>query len=157
MEDALYLAKLCKQVYLIHRREEFRASAVTVDAVMKNEVITFIPNTQVKEIRGENKVSSVLLADKAGKEKELMTDAVFVAVGLKPENEIFASQITLEDGYIKAGEDCKTNLPGVFVAGDTRTKLLRQLVTAAADGAVAATQAAAFLQEQLELQPLKKE
>ena len=86
-----------------------------------------------------------------------MTDAVFVAVGLKPENEIFASQITLEDGYIKAGEDCKTNLPGIFTAGDTRTKLLRQLVTAAADGAVAATQAAAFLQERPELQPLKKE
>ena len=157
LEDALYLAKLCKKVYLIHRREEFRASAVTVDAVMKNEVITFIPNTQVKEIRGENKVSSVLLADKTGKETELMTDAVFVAVGLKPENEIFAFQITLEDGYIKAGEDCKTNLPGIFAAGDTRTKLLRQLVTAAADGAVAATQAAAFLQERPELQPLKKE
>ena len=68
-------------------------------------------------------------------------------MGLNPENDAFAGQITLEDGYIKAGEDCKTNLPGVFAAGDTRTKFLRQLVTAAADGAVAATQAESYLRK----------
>lgn len=145
--DALYLARFCKKVYLIHRRNEFRASGITVEKVMKNKTIIFIPDTQVKEIRGENKVSSVLLTEKSGKETELVLDAVFVAVGLNPENDAFAGQITLEDGYIKAGEDCKTNLPGVFAAGDTRTKFLRQLVTAAADGAVAATQAESYLRK----------
>ncbi len=147
LDDALYLARLCQKVYLVHRREEFRASAVTVDRVLKNERISFIPNTQVKEIRGEGKVSSVLLINRDGKETELSVEAVFIAVGLKPENEAFAPQVELEDGYIKAGEDCLTNLPGVFAAGDTRTKLLRQLVTAAADGAVAAVQAETYLRE----------
>ena len=148
LDDALYLAKICKKVYLVHRREGLRASAVTVHAVMKNEKIVFIPNTQLGEIRGENRVESVLLVEKSGKETVLPVDAVFIAVGLNPHNEIFSDQIELEDGYIKAGEDCKTNLSGVFVAGDTRTKFLRQLVTAAADGAVAAAQAAAYLQEE---------
>lgn len=148
LDDALYLARICQKVYLVHRREEFRASAVTVDRVLKNERISFIPNSQVKEIRGEGKVSSALLVNRDGKETELSVEAVFIAVGLKPENEVFAPQILLEDGYIKAGEDCLTNLPGVFAAGDTRTKLLRQLVTAAADGAVAAVQAETYLREQ---------
>ncbi|MGI5896382.1 MAG: thioredoxin-disulfide reductase [Oscillospiraceae bacterium] len=148
LDDALYLAKLCKKVRLIHRRDAFRASAGTVERVLKNEVIEFIPNTQVKEILGENKVTAVQLVDKDGKETELATDAVFVAVGLKPDNGIFAPEVALsEDGYILADESCKTNVEGVFVAGDTRTKLLRQLVTAAADGAVAATQAANYLME----------
>ena len=148
LDDALYLAKLCKKVRLIHRRDAFRASAGTVERVLKNEIIEFIPNTQVKEILGENKVTAVKLVDKDGKETELTTDAVFVAVGLKPDNGIFAPEVALsEDGYILADESCKTNVEGVFAAGDTRTKLLRQLVTAAADGAVAATQAANYLME----------
>jgi len=148
LDDALYLAKLCRKVYLIHRRDAFRASAVTVNSVLSNEHIEFIPNTQVKEIRGDQRVSSVLLAGKDGTESELDVSAVFVAVGLEPKNDVLSDQIELENGYIAAGEDCRTNVPGVFAAGDTRAKLLRQLVTAAADGAVAATQASLFLQEQ---------
>ncbi len=148
LDDALYLAKLCRKVYLVHRRDSFRASAVTVDAVLKHEKIEFIPNSQVKQIRGGMKVESVILVDKQGNESERKVDGVFVAVGLQPENKEFAPEVTLDEaGYIVADESCKTNLPGVFVAGDTRTKLLRQLVTAAADGAVAATQAAQYLQE----------
>ena len=145
LEDALYLANLCSKVTLIHRRDSFRANAKTVKAVLSNEKIVFIPNSQVKEILGDNKVTSVKLTGNQG-EQMIETSAVFIAVGFNPNNGAFASQIKLsEEGYIIADESCKTNLEGVFAAGDTRTKLLRQLVTAASDGAVAASQAANYL------------
>lgn len=150
VEDALYLANLCEKVYLIHRRDEFRASPITVESAKKESKIEFILNSQVKQVHGEERVGSVTLVDKDKKETELVVSGVFVAVGLKPKNAVLGNGLQLtEDGYIQAGEDCKTNLPGVFTAGDTRNKQLRQLVTAAADGAVAASNAAVYIRELL--------
>lgn len=144
LEDALFLANHCTTVHLIHRRDAFRGSAILVQAVEKRENIVLHYDTVVEEIQGENKVESLRLKNvQTGKETALAADGVFVAVGLMPDNEAFAGQVELDKaGYIVAGEDCRTSQPGVYAAGDTRTKAVRQIVTAAADGAVAALGAA---------------
>lgn len=147
LEDALFLSNNCRKVYLIHRREEFRAHKTVVEAVKARKNIELVLNYTVSEIRGTDAVESVLLAHTAnGPELELAVSGIFVAIGLDPNTKLFASQVELENGYIKAGENCHTNIPGVFAAGDVRTKELRQLITAASDGAVAAVEAAKFLQ-----------
>lgn len=144
LEDALFLANHCTTVHLIHRRDAFRGSAILAQAVEKRENIVLHYDTVVEEIQGENKVESLRLKNvQTGKETALAADGVFVAVGLMPDNEAFAGQVELDKaGYIVAGEDCRTSQPGVYAAGDTRTKAVRQIVTAAADGAVAALGAA---------------
>ena len=144
LEDALFLANHCTTVHLIHRRDAFRGSAILVQAVEKRENIVLHYDTVVEEIQGENKVESLRLKNvQTGEETALAADGVFVAVGLMPDNEAFAGQVELDKaGYIVAGEDCRTSQPGVYAAGDTRTKAVRQIVTAAADGAVAALGAA---------------
>lgn len=144
LEDALFLANHCTTVHLIHRRDAFRGSAILVQAVEKRENIVLHYDTVVEEIQGENKVESLRLKNvQTGEETALAVDGVFVAVGLMPDNEAFAGQVELDKaGYIVAGEDCRTSQPGVYAAGDTRTKAVRQIVTAAADGAVAALGAA---------------
>ena len=129
LEDAIYLAGICEKVYLIHRRTEFRAQKHLVSKIGD------IANPL--EIRGEMRVNALALDNG----ETLSVDAVFVAIGLAPENELFADFVTLSDGYIAAGDDTHTSTAGVFAAGDTRTKTLRQIVTAAADGAVAAPEA----------------
>lgn len=140
LEDALYLANICKKVYLVHRRDEFRAVKHLADRVINNGNIEIMYSAVPVEIKGESKVSSVVLQNKAdGSITELNAEGVFVAIGLKPDNERFKNIIELENGYIKAGEDCRTSEKGIFAAGDTRTKSLRQIVTATSDGAVAAT------------------
>lgn len=140
LEDALYLANICKKVYLVHRRDEFRAVKHLADRVINNGNIEIMYSTVPVEIKGESKVSSVVLQNKVdGSITELNAEGVFVAIGLKPDNERFKNIIELENGYIKAGEDCRTSEKGIFAAGDTRTKSLRQIVTATSDGAVAAT------------------
>ncbi len=144
LEDAIYLARICEKVYLIHRRDEFRAKKILVDAVKATEKIDIIYSAVPKEILGDMKVTSIVLDTKDG-ERELSTSAVFVAIGLEPENEIFSSLCELENGYIKAGDDTHTSKDGVFAAGDTRTKSLRQIVTAASDGAIAATEAEKYI------------
>ncbi|MBC8559244.1 thioredoxin-disulfide reductase [Fumia xinanensis] len=147
LEDALFLSNNCNKVYLVHRREEFRAHRTVVEAVKARENIQLTLNYTVSEIRGTNAVESILLRHTAGgPDKELAVSGIFVAIGLDPNTKLFASQVELENGYVKAGENCHTNVPGVFVAGDVRTKDLRQLITAASDGAVAAVEAAKFLQ-----------
>lgn len=140
LEDALFLANHCTTVHLIHRRDAFRGSAILVQAVEKRENIVLHYDTVVEEIQGENKVESLRLKNvQTGEETALAADGVFVAVGLMPDNEAFAGQVELDKaGYIVAGEDCRASQPGVYAAGDTRTKAVRQIVTAAADGAVAA-------------------
>ncbi len=138
LEDALYLANICKKVYLVHRRDEFRAVKNLVDRVLTNEKIEILYSHIPVQIKGENKVSSVVLQNQ-GEDVKVNVDGVFVAIGLKPDNERFENIVELENGYIKAGEDCKTSQIGIFAAGDTRTKSLRQIVTATSDGAVAAT------------------
>ncbi len=147
LEDALYLAGLCEKVYLIHRRDEFRAAPHEVQKTLSNPKVVPVYSTVVEEISGTAKVESIRVKNVATEEvSTIETAAVFVAVGLIPQNSILEGVLTLsEGGYILTGEDCKTNLPGIFAAGDTREKTLRQLVTAAADGAIAATAAAAYI------------
>ena len=149
LEDAMYLAALCKKVYLIHRRDTFRGASHEVKKVLNNEKIEIMYDTVVTEIGGTTKVEQILVQNvKTQEEKTVQTEAVFVSVGMIPQNAVFEGVINLsEDGYIETAEDCKTNIAGVFAAGDTRSKLLRQLVTAAADGAIAATSASAYLAE----------
>ena len=148
LEDALYLANLCQRVHLIHRREGFRGQQTLLDAVMAHEKIEIHTNRVPLEVMGETAVQAIRLRDtQSDMEETIETDAVFVAIGLSPDNAVFSPLIQLDDyGYILASEDCHTNVPGIFVAGDTRRKALRQIVTAASDGAIAATEAAAYLQ-----------
>ncbi len=147
LEDALFLANNCEKVYLIHRRDAFRASHILIDAVVKNPKIEIIYNSTVKAITGENSVSGVTVENKLDNQtRELDIAGIFIAVGLVPENQVFAEEITLDKtGYIVAGENCHTNVEGVFVAGDTRTKSLRQIVTAASDGAIASVEMSTYI------------
>ncbi len=147
LEDAVYLASICEKVYLIHRRDEFRGARHEVEKVLKNEKIEILYDTIPLSIDGNGMVETLKVQNvKTGEETVLNTSAVFVAVGLIPQNDILNGKVEMTEGYITADESCKTNVPGVFVAGDTRTKTLRQLVTAASDGAVAATAAAAYIE-----------
>lgn len=146
LEDALYLAEICEKVYLIYRRGALRVQSIEADRVLAHEKIEILYSSLPEKIYGEGRVQGVTLQRTDGGENyDLAVDAVFVAIGMEPENEIFADCIDLEDGYIKAGESCETNVPGVYAAGDTRTKHLRQIITAASDGAIAATAAAAYI------------
>ena len=144
LEDALFLANNCAAVHLIHRRDQFRGSRILVDSVLGRENIRIHYDSVVEEIFGEPNVEGLRLKNVVtGETSELRVAGVFVAVGLAPDNGAFAGQLELDPaGYIRAGEDCRTSLPGVFAAGDTRTKEVRQIITAAADGAVAALGAA---------------
>lgn len=145
LEDALFLSNLCSQVYLVHRRDQFRADQVTVQAALQRENITPLYSHQVVRVEGEGTVKSVILRGPEG-ERPFAVDALFVAVGLVPDNALFAGQLPTDAaGYFEADEQCTTPVPGVFVAGDCRRKPLRQVITAAADGATAAWQAANYL------------
>ena len=147
LEDALFLSNNCAAVHLIHRRDQFRGSSILAEAVKKRQNIHLHLNSVVEEITGEEKVAGARLRDvTTGEETRLELSGVFVAVGRAPDNAAFAGQLALDGaGYIQAGEDCRTNLAGVFAAGDTRTKEVRQIITAAADGAVAALGAANYV------------
>ena len=136
VEDAIYLAKICKKVYLVHRRDKLRATPVYWDSLKKNGV-EIVWNSTVKGILGDSKVTGVELENvKTGATSELSVDGLFVAIGRKPESSLFAGQLDMDKaGYIIAGEDTKTSLPGVYAAGDVRTKAFRQIITAASDGA----------------------
>ena len=142
VEDAIHLAGICKKVYLIHRRNQFRADAALVDELLAHDNVETKLCFTVSGIRGEDKLTGVELTSIDGSREELTTDALFVAIGLIPENDVFKDIVDLDDaGYVAADETCETSTPGVFAAGDCRTKDVRQLVTAAADGAVAAVAA----------------
>lgn len=139
-DDALILAGLANKVWLVHRSDDFRADAHTMQLVKQTGNIELLTHTEVASVNGNTGVQSVTLRNlQSGAVRDLAVSGVFIAVGSQPDNDVFAKEVSLDEGgYIIAGEDCKTNLPGVFVAGDTRTKTVRQIVTAAADGAVAA-------------------
>lgn len=145
--DAIYLSKICKKVYLIHRRDELRAAKSYFTELKKHDNIEFVWDSVVKEIKGSPMVSSCVLENvKTGETSELELDGIFVAVGTTPSTKLAEGVCELDErGFIKAGEDTKTSAPGVFAAGDCRTKLLRQVVTAVADGAIAATEAGEYL------------
>ena len=146
VEDAIYLCGMAEKVYLVHRRNEFRAEETLVNAAKAIENLEFVTPYVVKELTGEPKLSSVVLENREdGSEKELTVDGLFVAIGQEPATASFKDLVTLSGGYIEAGEDCRTNVPGIFAAGDGRTKKVRQLTTACADGAVAALAAVDFI------------
>ncbi len=144
--DALLLSKICEKVYVIHRRDTMRATKIYHEPLMKAENIEFKWNSTVKEFIYDQKIRGVRIEDKDGDVKELTLDGVFISIGRSPATELFKGQIELDDaGYIVADESTKTSVAGVFAAGDVRTKALRQIVTAAADGAVAAHFAEEYL------------
>ncbi|MBO4515631.1 MAG: FAD-dependent oxidoreductase [Lachnospiraceae bacterium] len=147
LEDAIYLARTSAKVYLIHRRDELRGTKVLQEELMAKENVEILYSHVVKEICGEDNVEKLLLEDvKTGEKKELPVKGVFIAVGIHPDSELVAGLADRDPaGYVLAGEDCVTSCPGIFAAGDVRKKPIRQVVTAVADGANAATSAGAFV------------
>ena len=137
---ALYLSRICEKVYLVHRRDALRATKVYHDPLLKAENVEFLWNSQIKEFVFEQKINGIKLENVQTKEvKSLTLDGVFICIGQAPATSLFKGQLNLdESGYIIADESTKTNIDGVFAVGDVRTKAVRQIVTAAADGAVAA-------------------
>lgn len=146
LEDALYLSDIASKVYLIHRRSEFKGEGTTVNRLKEKNNVEFILNHNVTKLNSDGKLESIEVTDIDGATKAIDVDGLFVAVGRMPENQAFADLVKLDDaGYIEAGEECHTNIEGVFVAGDNRTKNMRQLVTATSDGAIAAGEAVKYI------------
>lgn len=145
-EDALYLAALARKVYLIHRRDELRAAGILRQRVMENERIQVLWSTQVEALLGDGQLEGLAL--KGENKGELQADGLFIAVGTTPQAQLVQGALKLDaQGAIVTDERMRTELPGVYAAGDVRATPLRQVVTAAADGAVAATEAAKYLME----------
>lgn len=147
VEDAIFLARGCEKVYLIHRREELRAAKILQEAALSKENIIPVWNSVVTEITGENQVESIRIQNIETKaEEQLEIDGIFIAVGTEPNTEVFKNVAEMDEkGYIVAGEDCKTSVSGIFAAGDVRTKKLRQIITAASDGANAVASVQEYL------------
>lgn len=148
LEDAVYLARFCEKVYLIHRRDEFRGAASLQQQVLSSDKIQIIYDTTVEAINGSEAVESATIKNKkTGETSNLKLDGVFIAVGTAPNTASIAGLPELDErGYIIADETCETNVPGIFVAGDVRAKQLKQVITATADGANAITSAQRYLQ-----------
>ena len=149
VEDAIFLARICKEVYLVHRRHELRATKVLQDELFSLKNVTPVWDSVVEEIEGEDLVTAVRVKNRStGEERELSTNACFVAVGIRPSTELLDGLVRRnEAGYVETDEVGRTAAEGIFVAGDARKKRLRQIVTAVADGAVAATAADDYLTE----------
>lgn len=148
LEDAMYLADVAKKVYLIHRRNEFRGEDSSVRRLKAKKNVEYVLSSNVTELIGEDKLKGIEVENDQGKIRKIEIDGLFVAIGRIPANQIFAELIELDEaGYIMAGENCHTNVRGIFAAGDNRVKDVRQLVTAASDGAVAATEAVKYMSE----------
>ena len=152
VEDAIFLARGCEKVYLIHRRDELRAAAVLQKELMALPNVEVIWDTVVEKISGEDQVDSLLIKNvKTGEQKALLVDGVFVAVGIIPSGGLLQDLVDCDEkGYLIAGEDCATSRPGIFVAGDLRKKKLRQIVTAVSDGANAITSILDYLLNHVE-------
>lgn len=147
LEDALYMADIAQKVYLIHRRDNFRGEEMSVERLKEKGNVEFVYNSNVTKLVAEKRLKAIEVTNKLdGSVRTIELNGMFVAVGRVPENQNFAGLVQLDEaGYVKAGEDCHTSAPGVFVAGDNRAKALRQLVTATADGAMAATEAVKYV------------
>ena len=147
--DALYLARLCKKVYLIHRRDTLRATKVYHDTLFHTENIEFVPDSRVTALHGEDRLRGITLENlRSGTQTKLACDGLFVSIGRKPATSLVEGQLELDDqSYITADETTRTAIPGVFAVGDIRTKALRQIVTAIADGANAAHFAEEYLHD----------
>ncbi len=144
VEDAIYLSPLAKKVYIIHRRDEFRASLLLVERLKGFDNVEFVMESRVTKINGDDCVESVTV-DTKGDIYDIKTDALFVAVGTIPASDLIGNTITTHNGFIITDETMATNIPGVFAAGDIRKKVLRQVITAVADGAVAGEEAAKYV------------
>lgn len=151
VEDAIFLARTCEKVYLIHRRDSLRAAASLQKAMMELPNVELCWDSVVKTINGADRVKSLTLESlKDGSRRELEVQGVFIAVGIHPNSEPFLGNIAADErGYLIAGEDCAVSMPGVFAAGDIRTKKLRQIVTAVADGANAVEGVQEYLRKQM--------
>ena len=144
--EAAFLSRIAKKVILVHRRDTLRATKIYHEPLMKLRNLEFRWNSAVTELVGEGRLSGIRVKDLvSGQEEELGIDALFVSIGRKPATALVEGQLELESGYILAGEDTKTSIPGVYAVGDVRTKALRQIITAAADGANAAAAAEEYL------------
>ena len=148
VEDAVFLSRMCSKVYLIHRRGELRAAKSLQNQLFSKENVEILWNMQAQAIEGNGTVERLILSENGTrKKKELSVQGVFIAVGIQPETKAFEGIVDMEQGYIKAEEEGITSVPGIFAAGDARTKKLRQIVTAAADGANAVTSAEQYLSD----------
>ena len=147
LEDAEYLSGVASKVYLVHRRDRFRGEQKTVERLAKLDNVEFVLNSSPVRFTGEDNVTGLVIKDnETGEERELSVQGAFEAVGQVPQNGNFKDVAELDEiGYVKAGESCETGCPGIFVAGDCRTKKVRQLDTAAADGTVAALAASDYI------------
>ena len=146
LQDAVLLSESCKKVYLIHRRDSFRGEAKLVEVLEKKDNVEFVLNSSVTALHGESELEGITVTDNAGNTRDIALEGIFVAIGHAPDNGIFADLMELDRaGYADAAEDCKTKTAGVFVAGDCRTKTVRQLTTACADGSAAALAACSFV------------
>ncbi len=137
LEDAIYLARICEKVYVIHRRDSFRGAKSLEDKLLSCENVDVIWDTIVEEIEGTDVVQNLRVKNiRLNMPGNLRIDGVFVAIGTKPVSELLAGKVMMDEkGYIVAGENCVTNVPGIFAAGDVRKKDFRQIITAASDGA----------------------
>jgi thioredoxin reductase (NADPH) len=151
VEEALFLTRFAEKVYIIHRRDSLRAVHAIQERAFKNPKIEFIWDTVVQEVNGDKQVESLTLFNKKNNEvTQLPVHGLFIYVGIIPNNDLFESRITLDtQGFIITNDDMETNIPGVYAAGDIRKKLLRQVVTATADGAIAAFAAEKWIVEHL--------
>ncbi|WP_430885693.1 thioredoxin-disulfide reductase [Fusibacter sp. JL216-2] len=154
VEEAMFLTKFARKVTIVHRRDTLRAAKSIIEKAEKNEKINFIWNSEVKEIKGEGIVESMVLRNReTGEETEYLaheddgTFGIFVFVGYIPQTDLFKDVLDMENGYLLTDANMKTNIPGVFAAGDVRAKSLRQVVTATADGAIAAVQAEKYIED----------
>lgn len=147
LEDALFLSDYCNLVYVVHRRNEFRGEKGLTDILKEKGNVKFVFDSVVKSIKGEQSVEGLeILNVKKNTLSEIKVQGAFIAIGQMPDNEKFSDMVELDGkGYIKADETCTTNTEGVFVAGDCRTKQVRQLTTAASDGAVAALAVCSYI------------
>lgn len=147
VEDAIFLARICEKVYVIHRRDEFRAAKTYINKLVSLENVEIIWDSTVEEIKGKDQVEKIEVKNKNTNEvRELVLDGIFIAVGNIPNSETYKDVVNMDGaGYIVAEENCLTNIPGVFAAGDVRTKELRQIITAASDGANAITAVEKYL------------
>lgn len=157
VEEAMYLTKFARKVTIIHRRDELRAAKSIQEKAFKNDKIEFIWDSAISELKGDGILESMTIKNlKTGEETEVVaheddgTFGVFPFIGYLPATKLFDGLVDIEDGYIKTDEDMKTNLDGVFAAGDVRVKSLRQVVTATADGAIAAVQAEKYIDHAFE-------
>lgn len=147
VEDATFLSEYVEKVYVIHRRDSFRADKAEVDRLVAKKNVELVLNSTIKALESDaSGLTGIQVVDKDGKERRIQVDGLFVAIGQAPDNEAFRNEVDLDGkGYISAGEDCSTKTEGIFTAGDCRTKAVRQLATAASDGAVAALAAVNYI------------